>query len=93
MTFIIFFKNCIYLFLTAQGPSHGTWEHRSLLWHAGYLVAACEIFLDVACKLLVSACGIQFPDQGSNPNPLHWESRFLATGPPVAFILIFTLIT
>ena len=28
------------------------------------------------------ACGIYFPDQGSNLDPLHWESRVLATGPP-----------
>ena len=43
------------------------------LQHAGSLV--------VACKLLVAACGIQFPDQGSNLGPLHWEHRVLATGP------------
>ena len=26
--------------------------------------------------------GSQFPDQGSNPCPLHWENRVLTTGPP-----------
>ena len=26
--------------------------------------------------------GSQFPDQGSNPRPLHPEGRFLTTGPP-----------
>ena len=31
---------------------------------------------------LVVACGIQFPDQGSNPGPLHWEHGVPATGPP-----------
>ena len=31
--------------------------------------------------LLVAACGIKFPDQGSNPGPLHWKSGVLATGP------------
>ena len=31
---------------------------------------------------LVVACGIQFPDQGSNPSTLHWECGILATGPP-----------
>ena len=31
---------------------------------------------------LVAACGIWFPDQGSNLGPLHWECRVLATGPP-----------
>ena len=40
---------------------------RSQLWHAGYLV---------------EACGIQFPDKGQNPSPLHWESRVLVIGPP-----------
>ena len=38
-------------------------------------------FLAVACKLLLAACGIWFPDQGSNPGPLHWEHGVLATGP------------
>ena len=28
------------------------------------------------------ACGIYFPDQGSNLGPLHWEHGVLATGPP-----------
>ena len=31
---------------------------------------------------LVAACRIQFPDQGMNPGPLHWENRVLTTGPP-----------
>ena len=35
------------------------------LQHMGSLVAAC--------KLLVAACGIQFPDQGSNTSLLHQE--------------------
>ena len=35
----------------------------------------------VACELLVMACGIQLPDQGSNLGPLHWEHEILATGP------------
>ena len=33
-------------------------------------------------QVLVAACGIQFPDQGLNPSPLHWELGVLATGPP-----------
>ena len=48
---------------------------RSQLQHTGSLV--------VACKLLVAAYNIQFPDQGSNLDPLHWEPGVLATGPPV----------
>ena len=45
------------------------------------LVAACKIFSCV-WKLLVEACGIQFPDQGSNLSSLHWKLRALATRPP-----------
>ena len=37
------------------------------------LVAVCE---------LLWACGISFPDRGSNPDPPHWELRVLATGTP-----------
>ena len=33
------------------------------------------------CWALVVAYGNQFPDQESNPGPLHWELRVLATGP------------
>ena len=40
------------------------------------------IYLAVARELLVAACGIELPDQGSNPGPLHWERGVLATGPP-----------
>ena len=41
---------------------------------SGSLVAPCELW--------VAACGIWFPDQGSNPGPLHRERVFLATRPP-----------
>ena len=30
-------------------------------------------FLQADILLIVAACGIQFPDQGSNLGPLHWE--------------------
>ena len=36
----------------------------------------------VTCKLLVAACGIQFPDLGLNSGLLYWEHGVLATGPP-----------
>ena len=36
----------------------------------------------VACKFLAVARRIQFPNQGSNLGPSHWECRVLATGPP-----------
>ena len=34
------------------------------------------------CQVLVGACGIQFSDQGWNPDPLHREPRVSATGSP-----------
>jgi len=33
-------------------------------------------------QVLVVSCGVQFPDQGLNPGPLHEECGILATGPP-----------
>lgn len=38
--------------------------------------------LVVTYELLVALCGIQFPDQGPNPGPPHWEHRVPATEPP-----------
>ena len=57
------------------------------IWVCWVLVAACEL-LDVAC-------GIQFPDKGSNPGPLYQEYRVLATEPPgksivAAFLINFS---
>ena len=49
------------------GLSCGTRGLQSRLPHAGSLVAAR--------KLLVATCEIEFPDQGSNSGPLHWEHR------------------
>ena len=39
----------------------------------------CWVLLEVS---LAVACGISSPDQGTNPGPLYWEFRVLATGPP-----------
>ena len=39
----------------------------------------CLIWL---CQVLVVTCTTYFPDQGSNPSPLHCEPRVLTTGPP-----------
>ena len=41
-----------------------------------------RLFFIATYELLVAACGIQFPNQGSNPGLLHWELEVLATGPP-----------
>ena len=51
-----------------------TSDLQSSLQNAGSLVVAHEL-LDVAC-------GTQFPDQGLNLSPLHWEHTDLATGLP-----------
>ena len=32
-------------------------------------------------QVLVAACGVYFPDKGSNSGPLYWEHWVLATGP------------
>ena len=48
-----------------------------------YLSVPCRIFYHSgACELLVAACGIKFPDQGSNASPCvgsqslsHWTTR------------------
>ena len=38
-------------------------------------------FTYLAGWVSVAACRIQFPDQESNQNPLHWEIGVLTTGP------------
>ena len=48
-------------------------------------IVSCRVLSVAACKLLVAACGIQFPDQGLNWGPLHWESGVLVTGLPGKF--------
>ena len=63
-------RACPYLFffqlIYLAVPSHscGMRDSWSSLKHAGYLTVAC---------------GILFPDQGSNLDPLHWEFRVLAS--------------
>ena len=46
-------------------------------------IVSCRVLSVAACKLLVAAYGIQFPDQGLNWGPLHWESGVLVTGAPL----------
>ena len=38
--------------------------------------------------LLVGACGLSFPDQGSNLGPLRWEYSILTTVPPGILSLV-----
>ena len=47
---------------------------RSQLQHVG--IFSCDM------EFLFVAYGIQFPDQGSNPDPLHGEHRVSTTVPP-----------
>ena len=64
----------IFIYFAAPDLSSGTWD---------FLVVASEIFLNsFACKFLVVAHEIYFPDQGLNLGPLHWEGGVLATGLP-----------
>ena len=44
------------------------------------LVWLCQVLI-VACKLIVAACGIKFPDQGLNSGPLYWKQGVCTTGP------------
>ena len=79
--FALFFFKYSNIYLAAPGLSCGT---RDLF------------FLIVACELLVKACGIQFPDHGSDSGPSalgvgslsHWTTREV---PPVMYFLIFVL--
>ena len=41
-----------------------------------------ESMVFITAWRIVGACGIKFPDQVLNPDPIHWEHRVLATGPP-----------
>ena len=44
-------------------------------------------------QVLVIACGIYLPDQGSNPGSLHWECGVLATGPLGKSLIYFSGLT
>ena len=61
-----FFFFLIFIYFAAPCLSCSTQNRQFSLWCVGSIVAAC---------------GIQFPDQGSNPGPLHWECEVLAAGP------------
>ena len=68
-----FFKIFIYLFGCAESQlwQPGSFSFGSSApqqWHVN--------------SQLWHARGIQFPDQGSNPGPLHWECGVLTTVPP-----------
>ena len=41
-----------------------------------------DLVFFVARELLAVTCEMQFPDQGWNPGPLHWEHRASDSGTP-----------
>ena len=41
-----------------------------------------KLFIYLAVPGLVASRGLQLPDQGPNPSPLHGERRVLVTEPP-----------
>ena len=56
------------------------------IWLQQVLVASFNTW-NLPCNMqvhkgsIVVACGIQFPDQGLNLGPMHWEYGVLASGP------------
>ena len=58
------------------------WLHWVLVVAHGIFSCGMQDLLLWHVESLVVACGIQFPDKGSNPGPLNWECGVLATGPP-----------
>ena len=76
---------------------HWTSKKSAILWvllfkiyGSGYIFLI-NLFLCIYLAVPSCGCGMRtlscsmwnwFPDQGSNPGPLHWEHRVLATGPP-----------
>ena len=57
------------------------WHLKIFLIFIYLFIWPCRVSV-AACKHLVTACGVKFPDQGWNLGPLLWESGVLATGPP-----------
>ena len=70
-----FFKLIYYLFLAALGlPCDARASHYDSLSCCGARALGAQASVGVACGPSCSAaCGI-FPDQGSNPCPLHWQA-------------------
>ena len=90
--FLYFWKTFACIYLAALGLGCSTWGLRSSLRHAGSLFAAFP--------LSVVACGIQFPDQGSNPGPFvlgaqslsHWTNKkFLFARFTIKFFFCFDI--
>ena len=67
-----FLPNDVYLFVLKY----------VFIWLHRFLVLGCGISSLWHIGSLVAACGIQVPEQWSDPGPMHWEYRVLAAGPP-----------
>lgn len=64
-------------------PLPGTPNVLSFFKYSIYIyLAALGLSYSSWYSILVAVCGIWFPDEGSNPGPLHWEHSVFATGPP-----------
>ena len=88
----IFLHRPLCMFPGIHLSRRGTSEWRGLhilLKKNIYFVWLCQfIVVHVGSSIFVVACGIEFPDQGLNPGPLHGEQRVLATGLPGKFLHI-----
>ena len=67
--------------MTSQVLPPSPYSFFKYLFFYVYLFGCIGSSLQHAGSLLV-ACGVYFPEWGSNPSPLHWQCGVLATGPP-----------
>ena len=77
--FVLFFK--VFVYLAVSGLSCGTQDLCCGMWDL-FSCSIQNLQLRHVNSQLRHACGIYFPDQGSNLGPLRWECGVSATGPP-----------
>ena len=76
----LYTKHQIFFCLIIPKKTLNIYFYLLFIWLCQVLDVACRIF---SCSmLLVVACGIEFPNQESNPGPLRWECSTLAIRPP-----------
>ena len=51
-----------------------------------FLLPSFSLSIYIFLALPNNTWDLKFPDQGSNPSPLHWKCRILTTGPPGKFL-------
>ena len=84
------FLYCLTPAQTSRSTSKASFPTSLLMWFYILFFKKKYLFLIIWLhRVLVVACGIQFPDQGSNPAPLYWEHRVLATGPPGNSLVLY----